>query len=110
MASKSTHLKKSLADSSDLPPAMVMLVQAGYACALSVDGAHLADGLFACSTLLRDSHSQRSAETAKGRRAQAPPVEEALAAQEPREANALAAAAQTELTVLTKTVTGELGG
>lgn len=72
--------------------------------------AFLAFGLFACSTLLRDSHSQRSAETAKGRRAQAPPVEEALAAQEPREANALAVAAQTELTVLTKTVTGELGG
>ena len=53
VAHKSTHLKKSLVDSSDLPAAMIKLVPPGYECSLTVDGTQVADGLFACSNTQR---------------------------------------------------------
>ena len=49
VATKITHLKKSLADSADLPAAMVKLIQPGVECSLTVDGTTIARGLFACT-------------------------------------------------------------
>lgn len=48
VAMKVTHLKKSLANSADLPSAMVKLIRPGVECSLAVDGAEIEDQLFAC--------------------------------------------------------------
>ena len=50
VATKITHLKKSLANSASLPASMVNLVQPGFECSLSVDGVAVEAGLFACTT------------------------------------------------------------
>lgn len=49
VAVKDTHLKKSTAPSSALPPALVFAVAKGTRCNLSIDGAAVWDGLFFCS-------------------------------------------------------------
>ena len=49
VATKITHLKKSLANSASLPASMVKLIQPGVECSLAVDGVAVEAGLFACT-------------------------------------------------------------